>query len=180
MRASFGPGTRGLRPWPQLRWRASIASMSIEVISVEASHRTAPPEQPHRCGRRVRARVRAADPPMPQGARGCAPPGAWRDRRARSDERQCPRDDKPVVWRTFRTRTADAVGGRGRRAAIRSTPPMRVLFRPALKGQDLRVLYHAVADVDSAADRFVRLPRRRTGGHGLEVWHQRFADLPSG
>src|ERR1019366_5322641 len=48
----------GLRPWPQRPGSARIASMSIEVISVEASHRTPPSAQPRCWGRLPRAHDR--------------------------------------------------------------------------------------------------------------------------
>src|SRR5450631_3418535 len=61
-----------------------------------------------------------------------------------------------------------------------SEPVVRELRRTTLEGQDLGVLDPAIADLDSPADRLVRVPRRRPGDHCPEVRQQRFADLPGG
>ena len=53
----------------------------------------------------------------------------------------------------------------------RSEPVVRELLRPALERQDLGVPDRAIPDVDSPADRLVRVPCRGPGDHCPEVRH---------
>src|ERR1700680_2461157 len=62
----------------------------------------------------------------------------------------------------------------------RSKPVVRELIRPAPEGRNLGVLDRVTPDVDSPADRLVRVPGRRPGYHCREGRQERFADFPGG
>jgi hypothetical protein len=71
-------------------------------------------------------------------------------------------------------------GCSGPRVVALLEPRMRISCCAVLKGQDVRVLDDASADLDGPPDGLIGVPHARAAKHGPQVWQQGLTDLPGG